>query len=48
MAKKVYIEPQTEVAKFMSSHLMALAEGTLSHISGGSGKAAPERRTQVF
>ena len=31
----------------MSSHLMALAEGTLSHISGGSGNA-PERRTQVF
>ena len=47
MAKKVYIEPQTEVAKFLSSHLMALAEGTLSHISGGSGNA-PERRTQVF
>lgn len=47
MAKKVYIEPQTEVAKFMSSHLMALAEGTLSHNPGGSG-SAPERRTQVF
>jgi hypothetical protein len=46
MTKKIYTEPRTDVTKIVSVRLMALADGTLSHIGGGAN--AMPRRTRVF